>query len=467
MHHEHLNKLHLLKESRNSTGCKSSVENYLNWLFTKTLTYEKDTAAWDKVVNGATVRTGEDYLQQVAQKHANMHAEATDTLNRTKYALTHDIQNSERKLNSLRSDIAKAKSELGSIQDQVDLANGGFHEYTNPAEASVRFKSRLDALKLEIKEMQRNKTAIIATTGFTYNNSAAEGKKFTKDFSTLMLTAYNQEVENVIVRLEKTRDLAAALGRVEKAADRVEKLGTMLSTRIHPQYHNLRLEEIKIAFEFKEAEVQRKEREQEERELLREEEKARKEAERIIREAEQEERNKKAELARLLSYQQQHYTNVAGALPVEDPRIAQLQAQIAELENAKEKANSALLNTKAGYVYIISNIGAFGEGIVKIGLTRRLVPADRVKELSSASVPFIFDTHAIHFSQNAVELERKLHQHFNNKRVNKVNERKEFFRVSLNEVKDALVRFSGDGATLQFTEYAEASDYRISVGQTQ
>lgn len=465
IHQQHVSTLESLKEPWGSKGCKIPLQNYLNWLFTKTLSYERDTQAWERVASGSVIRTGEEYIQDRIRKLNAIQVEASQRLSQTEDRIGKTISASEQMLNTLQHQIQQAQAQLDGLNDTVNLMEGGFYEYSNPAEVSVRFKNELDVIKDNVKNMQRTKTAILTVEGFTFNNSVTQGKKFTKDFSTLMLTAYNQEVENTIVKLEKTRELSTAIARVEKAADRVEKLGTMLSMKISPSYHNLRVQEIEIAFKFKEAEIQRKEKEQEERERLREEEKLRKEAEKAIAEAEAAEKAKRAELDRLLSYQQQHYANVAGALPPADPRIAELEAQIAELEKAKEKASSALLNTKAGYVYVISNIGSFGEGIVKIGLTRRLVPDDRVKELSSASVPFIFDTHAIHFSQNAVELENKLHKHFHDRRVNKVNERKEFFRVSLKEVKDALVLFSGNGATLQFDEKALASDYRRSIGQ--
>ena len=117
-------------------------------------------------------------------------------------------------------------------------------------------------------------------------------------------------------------------------------------------------------------------------------------------------------------------------------------------------------NQKAGYVYIISNIGAFGENVYKIGMTRRLDPTERVSELGDASVPFNFDIHAMIFSEDAPALEAALHKAFENKKLNMVNQRREFFRVTLDEIKDTVKK--NFDKTVEFINDAEAEQYRIS-----
>ena len=118
-------------------------------------------------------------------------------------------------------------------------------------------------------------------------------------------------------------------------------------------------------------------------------------------------------------------------------------------------------NQKAGYVYVISNIGSFGEGIYKIGMTRRLNPQDRVDELGDASVPFKFDVHAMIFSEDAPALEAALHRAFEDRKLNLVNQRREFFRVSLDEIKD-VVKNNFD-KTVEFVDVPDADQYRISL----
>ena len=140
-------------------------------------------------------------------------------------------------------------------------------------------------------------------------------------------------------------------------------------------------------------------------------------------------------------------------------RIAELEAGLMGVETLKQKAISMAQQTKMGYVYVISNIGAFGDDIYKIGMTRRLEPTERVKELGDASVPFPFDIHAMIFSENAPELESKLHNVFANERVNMTNYKREFFNVSLDRIEEEAKKL---GAKVEFTKLAEAEEYRKS-----
>ena len=140
--------------------------------------------------------------------------------------------------------------------------------------------------------------------------------------------------------------------------------------------------------------------------------------------------------------------------------ILLLQEQLHEAEQKKERALSRSQLTRSGHVYVISNVGSFGENIYKIGLTRRLEPIDRVKELGDASVPFSFDIHAMIYSENAPELENELHRLFDGQRVNMMNTRKEFFRVALDQIEKAV---KARNSEIEFTKVAEAREYRETV----
>ena len=142
-------------------------------------------------------------------------------------------------------------------------------------------------------------------------------------------------------------------------------------------------------------------------------------------------------------------------------KIKELQDKLAALEKEKEDVTQREQNARAGFVYIISNIGSFGENVYKIGMTRRLEPMDRIAELSSASVPFPFDVHALIFSDDAPGLENTLHQYFDKMRINKVNPRKEFFRVNLEEIKQ-LVK-EKHNATARFVDVPDAVEYRETL----
>ena len=135
-----------------------------------------------------------------------------------------------------------------------------------------------------------------------------------------------------------------------------------------------------------------------------------------------------------------------------------------EARKQKERAISRAQLTKSGYVYVISNVGSFGEQVYKVGMTRRLEPMDRIYELGDASVPFPFDVHAMIYSENAPELESALHGFLSERRVNMVNPRKEFFQVSLNEIEN----FARDKSLkIEFTKLAEAKEYRETLALQQ
>jgi hypothetical protein len=140
-----------------------------------------------------------------------------------------------------------------------------------------------------------------------------------------------------------------------------------------------------------------------------------------------------------------------------------MRAEMNEIERAIEDVDYRAANIRAGYVYVISNLGAFGEHMVKVGMTRRLEPLDRIRELSDASVPFNFDVHAIHFSNDAIGVEAEMHKRLSDRRVNRVNLRREFFHATPAEVRDLLADVAGD--LLEFTETAEAFEYHQSVNE--
>jgi multidrug efflux pump subunit AcrA (membrane-fusion protein) len=190
---------------------------------------------------------------------------------------------------------------------------------------------------------------------------------------------------------------------------------------------------------------------------MREEAKVQREAEKIRRQAEKEERMVRKAMA-------QAEKRLAAAADQErlalEEEIAKLKDQLLEAEAKGERAISMAQQTKQGHIYIISNPGSFGEEVIKIGMTRRLEPMDRVKELGDASVPFMFDVHAIIHSDDAPSLENELHQCFHNTRVNKVNIRKEFFRAPLTKIKGRVTEL---GYEAHWTMKAEALEYRESL----
>ncbi len=140
--------------------------------------------------------------------------------------------------------------------------------------------------------------------------------------------------------------------------------------------------------------------------------------------------------------------------------VEKLERDLSAAIDRKVKSISRAQLTKSGHVYVLSNIGSLGEGIYKIGMTRRFEPLERVRELGGASVPFRFDVHAMMYSENAVALEATLHKELNHKRVNRVNLRREYFRVSLDEIRLAIEKHFG---TITFVTVPEAEEYRRTL----
>lgn len=221
----------------------------------------------------------------------------------------------------------------------------------------------------------------------------------------------------------------------------------------------LKLEELNICFTYELKKQQEAEEQREIRQQMLEEEKVRREIEYEKLRIEKEEVQFKNEINKLMSYMSKSTNDTEKELYI--AKIKELEEKLSKLTDEKENVLDRERNTRAGFVYIISNIGSFGEDIYKIGMTRRLIPMDRIKELSSASVPFPFDVHAIIFSEDAPALESTLHNKFKDFQVNKVNDKKEFFKVDLNEIKNVVL--SEHNKTVKFTMFAEAEEYRKTL----
>lgn len=229
------------------------------------------------------------------------------------------------------------------------------------------------------------------------------------------------------------------------------------NARVLPGYCEARLAELRWAVVVQELRMKEREEQRRLQEQIREEEKARRDFERAAQEAAKEEEilRKAMEKAR-----QEAATANAGEKANLEARLAELSQKLTDAEAKNQRAISMAQQTRSGHVYIISNVGSFGDSILKIGMTRRLEPEDRIKELGDASVPFGFDVHAMIRSDDAPALERLLHEAFDEHRVNKVNYRKEFFRLPIQHLRDFAAQ---KGLEATFTMTAEAREYRETL----
>lgn len=396
-----------------------------------------------------------DRLQALIDQHGL--AEVVE-LDRVKADYTKQIDDAKVQLDETRRSVARASEELAAVQREVlsarsvvELQSYGLFDYEHPAESSTLLAAQLEALRSEIKETIRSKRATQATSNFTFNGSTAKGKKFVTDMSSLLLRAYNAEAENC-VKTVKAGNLATATKRLNTVVEQIARQGTMIELRITAHFHQLRMKELALAAEHLQALQREKELERAHREELREQ-----------RKAEQELARQKEKLEK----ERSHYLATLAALEANgDAEGAQrVRDRLADVDKAIEDVDYRAANIRAGYVYVISNVGSFGGDVVKIGMTRRLEPMDRVNELGDASVPFRFDVHALFFADDAISIETKLHQRFDQHRINKVNMRREYFRVTPEAVLDALKEESVE--VLEYVIEPEAMEFRASSAHSE
>ncbi|WP_344447129.1 DUF4041 domain-containing protein, partial [Kitasatospora nipponensis] len=346
--------------------------------------------------------------------------------------------------------LRHARQGIVLTEDVAMLQEVGIYAYRHRLEDAVAYKAVLADLKDSVSTMARSGQAVLSATNWQVNGSVAEGRKMVRDFSKLLLRAYNAEVDYA-VRSMRPHRLESLVDRLEKSRQTIARLGATMQIRISDPYHRLRVRELELTADY----PAKQEAEKEYRRELRAQER---EEEALNREIERERARLDKERSHHLSALQRLRASGALANPAS---IDDLESKLAEIDAALQAVDYREANIRAGYVYVISNIGAFGEHMVKIGMTRRLEPMDRVNELGDASVPFRFDVHALIFSADAVGLERRLHQEFDASRVNRINLRREFFYVTPAEVRTALERFAGEHL-LEFHEEADAPEWRAS-----
>jgi len=328
------------------------------------------------------------------------------------------------------------------------LQDLGIYRYHHPLDDSPAYKERLNQLNHQIDEQTKSGHAVLVADMFTWNGSLAQGRALVRDLSKLMLRAYNAEADNC-VRSLRSGNIRAATRRLDAAMTAIGKLGAMMELRINPEYHQLRLTELELVADYQMKLAEERERAREERELLREQRKV--------------ELELAAERARL-DKERTHYLTVLENLRASGDLAAaeELGSRLAQIDAAIAANDFRAANVRAGYVYVISNIGAFGPNVVKIGMTRRLEPHDRIRELGDASVPFSYDVHALFFSEDAVTLENELHKAFSTRRLNWVNPRREFFFATPAEVRKVLDQKTG--GLLEYNIDPEALEYNQSRG---
>lgn len=355
-----------------------------------------------------------------------------------------------------RSDLADVDHRLQNLRGQIEQAEGeaelqdvGVYRYRHRLDDAVAYKAALERLKDTIRTTAKPGVAVIGSPQWTVDGSIVKGRAMVREVSKLMLRAYNADADHA-VRTMRPYKLDSALARLDTTRSTITRLGKTMRIEISENYHALRRSELELTADYLSKVEQEKDRQ------------------RALREQQREDRKVEEEIARKqaqLDKERQRYTTALAQLEAggDTAAAAQVRAQLTSVTAALAGLAQRRENLRLGHVYVISNVGAFGHRMVKIGMTRRLEPEDRIRELGDASVPFRFDKHALILSEDAVELEAWLHRRFRDRAVNRVNTRREFFYVTPAEVRDALSE-RGEQFLIEFNEVADAAEWHQSDG---
>ena len=340
-----------------------------------------------------------------------------------------------------RSLMDRLEQQVAIYDERIAFAELGVYEPHFEFTDSETYKAKI----LEVRDRQKAvisaKQATICPTEWSVEGSKAKGATMINRQTRLTMRAFNNECEAAIANA-RWNNVVAMEKRILSAAASINKENTSLNLTLNDRYVALKIEELRLAHEYRE---QLKQEKEERAEMAR----AEREEKKLIAEAEAAEREEDRYQALLEKARREADTHG------NRQRIAELEAALAAAHAASERARAMAEMTRSGYVYIISNVGSFGDDVVKIGLTRRLDPDDRIRELGDASVPFGFDIHAMIYSDTAPALEGALHREFAERRINMSNFRKEFFRVSLEEVEDAVARLAPEAGFFKDREAQE------------
>ena len=384
-----------------------------------------------------------------------------ETIEKEKSKIEHDIEERISKksteLNQLYSEISKVKKELKNKKEEIEnleplvtvvnIDTKGIDLAT-----SQELKNILSKYKLEEAELVKNNTAVDV---LIYDD-----KKFITTQIRQILRSFNAECDLAISNVT-LKNIDTMRNKILRSYEALNKIYKSDSVQITKTFLENKLQQLITAHSYQEKLEDEREQKKLIQEQLKEEEKVRREIEREKAKIEKDETQFKNEISKLMKYLQKTDNEVEKNLYID--KIKECEEKLSELETVKSDVLNREKNTRAGFVYIISNIGSFGENIFKIGMTRRLEPMDRIKELSSASVPFEFDVHALIFSDDAPTLESILHNTFRDYEVNKVNHRKEFFSIPLEKIEKVVTEHHN--ATVQWTYDAAAEEYRESLVQ--
>ena len=357
-------------------------------------------------------------------------------------------EDKENEIKEKKLELDNLLERINSYDEELTVKYVDTRDYSDIS--SEQIKNELAMLAIKSKDL-------IKDGGATNHNITAKKSRI-NNLIKQILKNFNTDVDLALSKLTYS-NVDSTRGKITRSFEATNRIFTQDEIEITKEYLDIRLEELNLLYQYNKKVKEEKEQQKAIKEQMIEEEKVRREIEREKRKIEKEETQFKNEQNKLIQYLNKANNDIERNLYLD--KIKELEEKLKQLEADRKNVFEREANTRAGFVYIISNIGSFGENVYKIGMTRRLEPMDRVKELGSASVPFEFDVHAMIFSDDAPLLETTLHNHFRDRELNKVNQRKEFFKVSLDEIEDVVK--NNHNATVEFTKIAKAEQYRETL----
>ncbi len=382
-------------------------------------------------------------------------ADKIQELNQKQIDLGIECNKRENIISDLNKKISDLNKEIIVLEDEKLYQSFSLYTPLFDFAKSEEYKNKLEVIREKQKFLLKNNIAANFSENWTLDGSLTKGKKMVKDNVKQILRSFNNECDNVIDKV-KFNNIDSMRNRIIKSFEQLNKLNEINKISIKVDYLNLKLDELALAYEYQLKKQEEKEEQKRIREELREQQKVERELEEARKNTIKDKQHYEKAINELkqrleLTDNLEEKQNLTSKMNLLEVELDNINSKLADIDYRQK-------NQKAGYVYIISNIGAFGENIYKIGMTRRLEPEERIHELSDASVPFNFDIHAMIFSEDAPALENALHKAFEDKKVNMMNSRKEFFNVTLDEIKN-VVKNNFD-KSVDFIDIAPAEQYR-------
>lgn len=367
-----------------------------------------------------------------------------------------EIANQE--LIKINQQVEELKEKVVILNDEILYQSIGFYERQYNLQNSEQYKLRLDDITAKQKWLIKTEKAVSFRITSVTRDDFVKEEKAVQDFIKLILRSFNSECDANISTV-KYNNIKAIEKKIHNDFDALNKLGRGMGISISKEYLKLKLDELYLSYEYQAKKQDEKEEQRRIREQMREEAKLLQEIEEMKDKIEKEQSHFNLALEKIK--RRLLHTSIKAERELLEKEKVGVTNKLIELDKDLQDVQNREQNTRAGYVYIISNIGSFGENVYKIGVTRRLDPTERVDELGGASVPFRFDIHALIFSEDAPSLENALHKAFEDKRINSVNRRREFFRISLEEIEEEVKnRFN---KPVEFMKTPYAAEFRETL----